>query len=187
MRDVRFAVVDFETTGFDPINNRIVQLAAIIINGEGLIIDSFDTVVKPESPSTYIHGAEHIHGISAAQVANGMPLSQALQKLWTICEGTTFTAHNAQFDIGFLHAESARIGLDQRVEFHLDTLLLSRLTDTERTRRHSLDALCDHYGIELINSHEARADATATAELLIHLFNEMSISQPDQLPALLVR
>ena len=187
MRDVHFAVVDFETTGFDPATNRIVQLAAIIINGEGEILDSFDTIVRPESPSEYIHGAEHVHGISAEQVANGMPLPEALQKLWAICQGATFTAHNAQFDIGFLHAESARVGLEERIGDHLDTLLLSRLTDIERTRRHSLDSLCEHYGIELIHSHEAKADATATAELLIHLFREMSISSPDQVPALLAR
>jgi DNA polymerase III epsilon subunit family exonuclease len=187
MCDLRFAVVDFETTGFDPATNRIVQLAAIIINGDGLIIDSFDTVVKPENPTTYVHGAEHIHGISVEQVANGMPLTEALQKLWALCEGATFTAHNAQFDIGFLHAESERIGLDERIGSHLDTLLLSRLIDTGRTRRHSLDALCEHYGIELTNSHEAKADATATAELLIHLFKEMNINAPDQLPALLAR
>lgn len=187
MRDMRFAVVDFETTGFDPDTNRIVQLAAIIINGEGTIIDSFDTVVMPENPAAYVHGAEHVHGISTEQVAGGMPLSEALRKLWAICDGATFTAHNAQFDIGFLHAESARVGLEERIGSHLDTLLLSRLTDTARTRRHSLDALCEHYGIEFAHSHEARSDATATAELLIHLFREMNISQPDQLAGLLAR
>ena len=187
MRDIRFAVVDFETTGFAPANNRIVQLAAIVINGEGDLVDSFDTVVRPESPSEYTHGAEHIHGISADQVSQGMPLSEALQKLWAISKGATFTAHNAQFDIGFLHAESERVGLTERVDEHLDTLLLSRLTDAERTRRHSLEALCEHYGIELTHSHEARADATATAELLMHLFREMNISEPDQVPPLLAR
>lgn len=187
MSEMRFAVVDCETTGFKPETNRIVQLAAIVINGEGVLVDSFDTIVRPESPAEYTHGAEHIHGISEQQVAAGMPLTEALQKLWDITKNTTFTAHNAQFDIGFLHAESERVGLDHRVDAHLDTLLLSRLTDVERSRRHSLEALCEHYGIELTNSHEARADATATAELLIHLFREMNVSEPDQVSALLER
>lgn len=187
MRDMRFAVVDFETTGFKPDTNRIVQLAAIIINGEGILVDSFDTIVKPESPAEYAHGAEHIHGISEQQVADGMPLTEALQRLWDITKDTTFTAHNAQFDIGFLHAESERVGIEKRVDSHLDTLLLSRLTDVERTRKHSLEALCEHYGIVRTHSHEARADATATAELLIHLFKEMNVNEPDQVSALLER
>ena len=187
MSDMLFAVVDCETTGFKPETNRIVQLAAIIINGEGVMVDSFDTVVRPESPTEYTHGAEHIHGISEQQVADGMPLGEALQKLWSITKGTTFAAHNARFDIGFLHAESERVGIETRVDTHLDTLLLSRLTDVERSRRHSLEALCEHYGIELTHSHEARADATATAELLIHLFKEMNVCEPGQVSALLER
>jgi DNA polymerase III epsilon subunit-like protein len=187
MSDMLFAVVDCETTGFKPETNRIVQLAAIVINGEGVMVDSFDTIVRPESPSEYTHGAEHIHGISEQQVAHGMPLGDALQKLWAITKGTTFTAHNARFDIGFLHAESERVGIETRVDTHLDTLLLSRLTDVERSRRHSLEALCEHYGIELTHSHEARADATATAELLIHLFKEMNVCEPGQVSALLER
>ncbi|MBJ7491256.1 MAG: 3'-5' exonuclease, partial [Ilumatobacteraceae bacterium] len=77
MRNVSFAVVDFETTGLNPETDRIVQLAAIIVNGEGHIVDSFDTIVKPESPDEYQHGAEHIHGISAEQVSSGMPLREA--------------------------------------------------------------------------------------------------------------
>ena len=45
MRNVSFAVVDFETTGLNPEIDRIVQLAAVIVNGDGDIIDSVDTIV----------------------------------------------------------------------------------------------------------------------------------------------
>jgi len=184
LKDVSFAVVDFETTGINPSTDRIVQLAAIVVNGEGEIVDEFDTVVKPESPDNYTHGAEHIHGISESQVANGMPLSEALKKLWDISSGNVFTAHNARFDIGFLHAESERIGLDYRVESHIDTLSLARKIDTEKSRRHSLEALCQHYGIEREKAHDAKADATATAELLMHLMRDLGVDSADQLPDL---
>lgn len=184
MRSVSFTVVDFETTGFNPETDRIVQLAAIVVNGAGEVIDSFDTVVKPESPEAYTHGAEHIHGITAEQVSNGMPTREALQKVWTMSSGKHFTAHNAQFDLGFLHAESLRVGLEGHVDQYIDTLALSRQIDTDKQRRHSLDALCEHYGIERERAHEAKADATATAELLIHLLREMNVNKPDQLPEL---
>jgi DNA polymerase-3 subunit epsilon len=187
MRDISFAVVDFETTGVDPETDRIVQLAAIVVNGEGEIVDSFDTVVKPESPAEYVHGAEHIHGISEAEVQGGMPLKEALRKLWSISEGNLFTAHKARFDLGFLHAESARVGLGGRIHNYVDTLALARKTDEARTRRHSLEALCEHYGIERTRSHEAKADATATAELLMHLMKEMGVESPDQVSELFAR
>jgi DNA polymerase-3 subunit epsilon len=184
LRNVSFAVVDCETTGVNPETDRILQLAAIVVNGEGEIVQTFDTVVKPESPADYTHGAEHIHGISEEQVAQGMPLREALQKLWEISDGNLFTAHNAKFDIGFIHAESKRVGLERQVETYIDTLALSRKTDAEKERKHSLDALCEHYGIERDRAHEAKSDATATAQLLIHLMHDMGVSQQDQLPEL---
>jgi DNA polymerase-3 subunit epsilon len=185
LRNVSFAVVDFETTGLNPETDRIVQLAAIIMNGEGDIIDSFDTIVKPESPSEYQHGAEHIHGISAEQVASGMPLRKALEQLWSISSGNVFTAHNAAFDLGFLHAESERVGIEGRIEFHIDTLELSRrTTGADTTRRHNLFALCEHYGIERDQVHDAKSDATATAQLLMHLIKELGVETPDQVAGL---
>ncbi len=181
LANVSFVVVDLETTGIDPTTDRIIQMAAIVIDGTGRIIESFDTVVKPESPEQYTHGAEHIHGISQAQVAAGMPLRHALSQLATITSGKHFTAHNAPFDIGFLHAESERVGFDYAVSQFIDTLQLARRTDVEKTRKHSLEALCSHYGIERERQHEAKADATATAELLIRLMADLSIDTPDQL------
>ena len=185
MRSMSFAVVDFETTGLNPETDRIVQLAAVIVNGDGDITDSFDTIVKPESPSEYQHGAEHIHGISAEQVSNGMPLRIALQKLWDISADNVFTAHNAQFDLGFLHAESERVGIKGRVEIHIDTLELSRrISGADNTRRHNLFALCEHYGIERDKVHDAKSDATATAQLLMHLMKELGVKKSDQLAEL---
>ncbi|MSO15812.1 MAG: 3'-5' exonuclease [Ilumatobacteraceae bacterium] len=188
MRNVSFAVVDFETTGLNPETDRIVQLAAVIVNGAGDIIDSFDTIVKPESPAEYHHGAEHIHGISAEQVSSGMPLREALEHLWSISAGNVFTAHNAPFDLGFLHAESERVGIEGQVEIHIDTLELSRrTTGTDTTRRHNLFALCEHYGIERDQVHDAKSDATATAQLLMHLIKELGVETPDQVSELFAR
>lgn len=188
MSDVSFAVVDFETTGLDPAIDRIVQLAAVVVNGQGDIISSFDTIVRPQSPDEYEHGAEHIHGISAEQVSDGMPLRQALEQLWSISAGNVFTAHNAKFDLGFLHAESERVGIAERIDTYIDTLALSRrTTGTNVTRRHNLFALCEHYGIERDKVHNARSDATATAQLLMHLIHELGVETPDQVSELFER
>jgi len=183
--DVSFVVVDCETTGFSPVTNRLIQVAAVVISGAGQVLESFDTIVRPENPNEYTHAAQHVHGISAEQVSDGMSLHQALTQLWHIADGHFFTAHNARFDLGFLHAESDRVGIGHRVSRFVDTLELARHVDVERTRKHSLQALCDHYGIAQVVRHDALADATATAELLVHLLADLGITRADQLEDLL--
>ena len=184
IEDTLFAVVDLETTGFDPRKDRIVQMAAVVVDGRGEVVDAWDTVVRPESPDQYEHGAEHVHGISREMVENGMPLRDALTRIWSLAEGRVFTAHNARFDISFLEAESQRVGIARQVERHVDTLELARRADLERSRKHSLQALCEHYGVERDRAHEAMSDARATATILLKLIDELGVVSTDQLPGL---
>lgn len=185
IHDMTFVVVDCETTGVSPSSDRILQIAAVVVNGRGEFIESFDTIVKPESPAEYVHGAEHIHGISPVHVQHGMPLRQALERLIEISNDRIFTAHNAPFDVGFIHAEAERVGISHRFERYIDTLVLSRRVDSEKSRRHTLDALCEHYGIVRDRAHEALSDATATATVLTHLLRELQVVSLDQVAELL--
>lgn len=187
LHHVTFAIVDVETTGFDPSHDRVLQVAAVIASGNGTVIEHFDTIVRPENPSEYVHGAEHVHGISELQVADGMPLHRALHHLTDLITPHRFTAHNARFDLGFLRAESDRVGAPWNVETHLDTLALARMVDPERQRPHSLSALCSHFGITREREHEALSDALATAEVLFRLFSELDVTTIDQLDALMSR
>lgn len=184
-----FTVVDCETTGFSPQNHRIVQIAAVIVSGCGTIQSHFDTIVRPENPEEYEHGAQHIHGITPDQVRAGMPLRDALSQLHSFGSGNVFVAHNAPFDIGFIRAEAARVNMDHMfdtwLQHYLDTVRLSRRANGSLLTSHKLGALCDHYGIDPGTQHEALSDATATAQLLGLVLADLAVTSPDQLPELL--
>lgn len=171
----RFAVIDVETTGLDPHTDRILQVAAVVVDESGHVVESFDTVVRPESPSEYEHGAEHVHGISRDDVQNGMPLRVAIERLKQISNNAVFTAHNARFDLGFLSAEASRVGTEWTVDTVIDTLHLSRALDSSREYSHRLTDLCERYGIQRDRAHNALSDARATAELLPKLLRETQI------------
>jgi len=175
-------VVDLETTGLDPATCRIIQMAALVVDPAGNISQTFSTVVKPEQPADYEHGAEHIHGITTDDVQRGMALSDALDRLVSLLPLGTFAGHNASFDLGFLHAEAERLGRIFPVIEHIDTLAVSRRTDPDKLRSHRLSELCVHYGIALDHAHTALGDATATAGLLSVLLREADITSVDQLP-----
>lgn len=180
-----FTVVDVETTGLDPSAARVIQLAAVRVRPDGEVIDSFATIVRPEFPAEYVHGAEEIHGITVDQVAEGLPLRQALRQLRRTMAGSIFTAHNAPFDIAFLRAEAARSGVRLRLTTSVDTLALSRRLDLERRHSHKLGALCERYGVHLGREHDALEDAAATAKVLPHLLEGVGVRRPGQVAALL--
>lgn len=181
LEDTLFAVVDVETTGLDPESDRILQVAAVVVDATGRVVEEFDTVVKPESPAEYEHGGEEIHQIARETVEKGMPLSAALDNVMSVVDGRLFTAHNATFDLGFLRAESRRVGREWTISQYVDTLELSRRTDTSGERRHNLEALCRHYGVSRERAHEAVADARAAASILVRLIDELGARTSDQL------
>jgi DNA polymerase III epsilon subunit family exonuclease len=188
--DVLFTVVDCETTGFYAETHRVLQLGAVIVSGSGAIIDQFDTIVRPECPETYEHGAEHIHGITAEQVNKGTPLRIALQQLLDFGSQHIFVAHNAPFDIGFLMAEAQRVGISDPysrwLSRSLDTVALSRRVDRDSERSHKLGSLCEYYGVDPGHAHNALADAKAAAMLLPKILSDLNIHSIDQLDAVLL-
>jgi DNA polymerase III alpha subunit (gram-positive type) len=111
-----------------------------------------------------------------------MALSDALSHLLSLLPLGIFAGHNASFDLGFLHAEAARIGLTFPVVQHIDTLAVSRRSDPDKLRSHRLSELCIHHDIALDGAHTALGDATATARLLSALLREAGITSVDQLP-----
>lgn len=44
-----YVVFDIETTGFSPVNNRIIEIGAVKVSG-GEIVDRFSTFVNPDVP-----------------------------------------------------------------------------------------------------------------------------------------
>ena len=66
----------------------------------------------------------------------------------------------------------------------LDAVVLDRHLDRFRKGSRTLGALCEHYGIDIGNAHDATADALASARVLFALaarFEELSESDPGAL------
>lgn len=164
-----YVVFDTETTGLLPgRGDQIVQLAAVrIVNGRRVETEVLDTLVNPGRPIPL--SSTRIHGISDAMVSDAPTIEQAGRQLHSFARGAVLVAHNAGFDMAFLHRDEDRIGLrfDNPV---LDTVRLSALVFGD-AENHSLDVLAARLGVELSAAarHTALGDATATAEVLLKL------------------
>lgn len=156
-------VIDFETTGFDPIKNEIIQVGAIkYING--IESERFIKYVKPsESISSRI---SKLTGISDETVKTAPPIVKTLKEFVLFLEKETIVAHNASFDMKFLLENLNKFDILHEKYRVIDTLSLARRHITE-IENHKLPTLKKYLEIEA-NSHDAIEDCFVTGKLYYH-------------------
>ena len=167
---MREIVFDTETTGIMPGDgHRIVEIGALEMVGRVLTGRQFHTYLDPCRPMP--KDAQGVHGLSSAFLT-GQPIFEAvIDEFLAFIADSPLVAHNAVFDFGFVNYELKRAGLktlpDSRA---VCTLELSR--KKHPGAKHSLDALCTRYGIDL--SGRAKHGALLDAELLARVYVELT-------------
>lgn len=184
LADVRFGVVDVETSGLSTRRHRVLQVAIVTVDGEGTVLDSWVSLIRPSNRLFFRLGPRHIHGLNRSALRAAPPAVKVLSELARRLEGTTFTAHNARFDATFLQASAARAQIKLPVSPTLCTLRLSRRLDPDREFSHRLTDLCQRYGVTLDRPHDALEDALATAAILPHLLRAHGVATADQVSRL---
>jgi DNA polymerase-3 subunit epsilon len=166
LRDLIYTVFDTETTGLDPVSDEVVQLGAIrVVNGKVVSGEVFDTLVNPGM--VIPKRSTDVHRITNAMVAVAPAFDDVCAKFHAFASGSVFVAHNAAFDMAFLHKQTSKTGhrFDHPV---LDTVLMSAAI-FGGSAVHTLDAICDRLDIRIHEDqrHTAIGDATATAKALV--------------------
>jgi DNA polymerase-3 subunit epsilon len=179
--DMRFAVVDVETSGLSVRRHHVLQIGLVIVDGNGVVLDRWSSLVAPRRRWWFRVGPVGIHGIRRQMVLAAPPGSQVLTELVARLADAHFVAHNAAFDAEFLRKAGKTHGVAVPIVNPLCTLTLSRRLDPDRQMSHRLSDLCARYGIELLRPHDALADADATAAVLPHLLRAHGITSSAQL------
>jgi DNA polymerase-3 subunit epsilon len=181
LADLRFGVVDVETSGLSTRRHRVLQVAVVTVDGCGNVLDTWVSLVGPRHRWLFRLGPRHIHGLTRSAVRAAPPANKVLTELARRLQGTTFTAHNASFDAAFLKHSARRARIELPVSPALCTLTLSRRLDPERALSHRLTDVCARYGVTLDRPHDALEDALATAAVLPHLLSAHGVATADQL------
>jgi DNA polymerase-3 subunit epsilon len=154
---IPLAFLDFETTGLSPHRgDRVCEVALQRVVG-GVVETSFTTLVDPQRPLSAQSFA--VNQISAEQLANAPTFSAIAGSLRAALADTVIVAHNAPFDLEFLHTELALAGQLPLLAPAIDTLVIARRLFPKRTS-HSLAALATALGRPL-PSHRAMDDVLA--------------------------
>ena len=173
---VRFAVVDTETTGLSTDADRVLQVGVVVVRGNGAVEKEFVTYVRRLTWGFGHVGAFHIHGITRRKLRGGIKPREALEKLNALISDCVFTAHNAKFDIGFLQSDSTRLQIPLKLTGPLCTLNLSRKLDPQRAMSHKLKDVAARFGKSTERPHDALADAQLTAAVLPELLSAHRIT-----------
>jgi DNA polymerase III epsilon subunit family exonuclease len=183
LSDIRFAVVDTETTGLSGTNDYVLQLGVVISRHDGTIEEQYETFVKRFFWKPGRLGAYKVHGIKRSDLRRGISPDEMVATLKNYLRDTIFVAHNAKFDIGFLNGEASRLKTEIVYNGPLDTLKMSRALDPKRVNSHKLKDVTTRYGVAVTRPHDALADALGTALVLPHLLRAHNVTTVEQLTA----
>jgi DNA polymerase III epsilon subunit family exonuclease len=145
-------VFDFETSGLDPQKDRVIEMAAIRI-ANGQIVGEFSTLVQFNGALT--PKIKELTGIQDEALKHGFDEVTAFKIFNRFIGNSVIVAHNAAFDLGFLHHSLMRLAKRSFNNSFIDTLTISR----DRTFfPYKLIDLCGRYNIELLGAHRALSD-----------------------------
>ena len=165
-------VLDTETTGLDhKQGHRIIEVAAIELNGRKVSERTFHRYLNPERDID--EGAAAVHGLTLDRLQDEPKFAEIAPALLEFIGDAELIIHNAPFDMGFLNAELARLGMPPLENKVIDTLKVAK--ELHPGKKNNLNALCDRYFID--NSHRTLHGALLDTELLAEVYLGMTRGQ----------
>ncbi|NCC51563.1 MAG: hypothetical protein EOM20_10140 [Spartobacteria bacterium] len=169
--DITFVSFDTETTGFGPKNQSILEIGAVKFkNGE--VIEEKEWLINPPHPISY--WAKNAHGITEDMLKDSPEFSAVFPEFKAFIGNAVLLAHNAQFDVAFMHEEIERIKAPPPPNPVLNSLAVFRAWFPE-AESHSLEPLSSHLNITGGTYHRATADAY----YVVDIFNEGIKRKPE--------
>jgi len=175
----KLAVIDFETTGLSPQQDRVIEVGVACFEN-GQLSGLKNWLVNPGIPVP--EEARAIHNIGDEELAGAPPFAEVIAEVRAMVEDHLPVAYNALFDRAFLHAELTRAGVQlgdqdappafQQDVSWVDPLVWVRELHKEEAK-HRLAEVCGRLGIALDNAHRAASDAEATGRVLLALASRL--------------
>lgn len=162
--DKQVVVFDFETTGLNADNCKIIEIGAVKVKN-GKCIETFSTLVNPHEKLD--EEIVNLTGIDDEMLVFAPEIEDVLPDFHKFCQNCTLSAYNIGFDIKFL----LNAGKKFRFKFdneRLDTLELVR-KKVPSLPNYKLSSAVKALNVTLEEAHRALNDAIATAKVFIKL------------------
>ena len=168
-------VLDIETTGFSPkAHAEIIEIGAVKLNiPSKKIIGRFNQRIQPSETFSISQKITDITGIAWEDIKDKPFIEQVLPQFGKFIGDLPVVAHNASFDwLRFFFFSFEMDGL-HKLNNCICTMNLAKDLFPERERgEYNLESLCQMYGYEIQNHHNAYSDTLATASLFLKLLEK---------------
>ncbi|MFW5740603.1 MAG: exonuclease domain-containing protein [Myxococcota bacterium] len=173
------AMIDTETTGRDPVEDRIVEIG-IVTGRDGQVFSRDTWLINPGRPIPAESSA--VHGIHDDDVRDKPMFADVCGEILAKLANAIPAAYNTAFDRGFLLAEVRRAGRSDLLDVPatrdrvvwLDPLVWARhLFPGEKSRK--LGMVAELLGVELENAHRATADAEAALRVMYEMAKDARV------------
>ena len=165
----KLVFLDLETTGTNPVSDRITEIGLVEVDADGQATHWSSLVNPGVGIPAFI---QSLTGISNAMVRDAPSFDELAPALHQRLQGALFIAHNARFDYGFLRNAFGEAGLPFKSDV-LCTVKLSRALYPQE-RKHNLDSLIERHQLQPDGRHRALADA----DLLWQLWQKLHAALP---------
>ncbi|WP_274364631.1 ATP-dependent DNA helicase DinG [Paenibacillus thermotolerans] len=168
---MKYAVLDFETTGDQPGKSDIIQVGLVIVN-EQTIEHTYSSFVKPSAPiPPFIRS---LTGITDEMVQDAPLMEDVVNEIIPLLSDCTLVGHNVGFDLAFLQHALTDAGYSPFTGRTLDTLDWLRVLFPTLTS-YQLSYVSASLGVKHERPHQADSDAEATALLWIKCLEKLDL------------
>lgn len=164
---LEFAIVDLETSGLEAQSARVIEIAILLVNSKGDVLEEYATLINPGDGRV---GPTFLHHITEEAVFTAPTFKEVAGDILKRFENRIIVAHHAAFEDKFLAAEFNRAGIKLPPLPALDTLWLSR--QVVDLPNYKMQTVLQHYGVEEIDLHTALGDVRALNKVLPILISQ---------------
>lgn len=177
--DLPLAVIDVETTGLDPVEDRIVEIGIIRFENRE-VVERYCKLINPERDLP--EETTEITGIKPEDLVGAPIFSEIAGEVSDRLQGVGLVAYNLSFDRSFIQNELERCGLTwPDASPTLDPLIFARQFFKD-SRRKNLATISSLLGIPLEEAHRADHDAEVAGKVLFAFEDKL----PQSLDQLLI-
>lgn len=155
-----YVIIDLETTGLDPINDRIIEIGAIRIGEDYL---EYSAIVKQEIDIP--EKIRNLTGISEVEIKEGNHEEIAINELLDFIGEDTLVGYNINFDIKFINEALKRQGRSKIKNMTYDVMKYVK-NDKLFLKNYKLETVLNEYQINVAVPHRALEDAKIIRKLI---------------------